>query len=393
MTSVWKGKGDRECLQNHRGITVSSAIGTIEEEIVYNRVINMVKFTQVQAGGMKGGWTADHVFTLRNIIALSLKQKRKIIVTFYDVVKAFDRADMDNMLVAMHDNGVTGKVWRLVKCLNEGLTARISTKSGLTQEIRRETGWKQGGKLMVPLFAKMMDTLASDMMANGMGITIGNSTIPSLLFVDDNVLFAEGEVQQEATLNNVNEFAAKHKIEWGTPKCKTMEIGNHKEERSVWKLGEKEIEKCSEYKYLGEQISRNGNNKENLQERFDKVQNCVRAITTSCKNAVMKRIGTKVTLLLHESVTVPTLLYNAETWTLNKTEKKLIDRVEIYAIKKTLGLPQTTPTAGIVRTTGVLFASIRVEMKQLLYLHKVLRQDPEHWTRTTLMVLKDLNHG
>ena len=86
MTSVWKGKGNRECLQNHRGITVSSAIGTIAEEIVYNRVINMVKFTQVQAGGMKGGWTADHVFTLRNIIALSLKQKRKIIVTFFDVL-------------------------------------------------------------------------------------------------------------------------------------------------------------------------------------------------------------------------------------------------------------------------------------------------------------------
>ena len=38
MTSVWKGKGDRECLVNHRGITVSSAIGTIAEEIVFNRV-------------------------------------------------------------------------------------------------------------------------------------------------------------------------------------------------------------------------------------------------------------------------------------------------------------------------------------------------------------------
>ena len=308
-------------------------------------------------------------------------------------MKAFDRADMDDMLVAMHDNGVTGKVWRLMKCLNEGLTAKISTKAGLTREIRRETGGKQGGKLMVPLFSKMMDTLASDMIEKDMGITVGNAKIPSLLFVDDNVSFAEGYVQQEETLKNVNEFAIKHKLEWGAPKCKTMEIGNHTEERSTWKLGRKDIEKCKTYKYLGEQISRNGRNKENLQERLTKVKNCVRAITTSCKSAVMRKIGSKVTLLLHESVTVPTLLYNSETWTLNKTEKSMIDKAELYAIKKTLGLPKTTPTAGIVVTTGVLFASIRVEMKQLLYLHKVLSKEPDHWTRITLMELKEQNHG
>ena len=225
---------------------------------------------------------------------------------------------------------------------------------------------------MVPLFSKMMDTLASDMMSKDMGINVGNVRIPSLLFVDDNVSFAEGYKQQEETLKNVNEFAIKHKLEWGASKCKTMEIGNHREERSTWKLGMKEIEKCSTYKYLGEQISRNGKNKENLHERFTKVKNCVRAITTSCRSALMRKIGSKVTLLLHESVTVPTLLYNSETWTLNKTEKKMIDKVEIYALKKTLGLPKTTPMAGIVVTAGMLFASIRVEMKQLLYLHKVL---------------------
>ena len=33
VTNVWKGKGDRERLENQRGITVSSTIGTIAEEI------------------------------------------------------------------------------------------------------------------------------------------------------------------------------------------------------------------------------------------------------------------------------------------------------------------------------------------------------------------------
>ena len=37
ITSIWKGRGDREKMENHRGITVSSAIGTIAEEILFNR--------------------------------------------------------------------------------------------------------------------------------------------------------------------------------------------------------------------------------------------------------------------------------------------------------------------------------------------------------------------
>ena len=107
----------------------------------------------------------------------------------------------------------------------------------------------------------------------------------------------------------------------------------------------------------------------------------------------MKRVGAKVALDLHEAVTMSTLLYNSETWTLNKMEKNLMNRAEIYAIKKVLGLPKTTPTAGIVFSTGILFTSVRIEMKQLIFLQKVLKKDENHWTRVTLMALKELNHG
>ena len=62
ITNIWKGKGDRELMDNQRGITVSSSIGTIPEEILNKRLTKTVKFTQAQAGGKKGACTADHVF-------------------------------------------------------------------------------------------------------------------------------------------------------------------------------------------------------------------------------------------------------------------------------------------------------------------------------------------
>ena len=393
ITNVWKGKGDRESMDNQRGITVSSAIGTIAEEIVFNRITNLMDFTQAQAGGRKGSSPADHIFIIRNIISIAKADKRNIIITFYDVRKAYDKADMNDMLYSLNKSNVSGRLWRLTKSLNQGLTARVNTKAGITREIKRETGGKQGGKVIVPLFAKMMDNWADDCMESQTGVVIGETSIPGLLYMDDLASMAEGYSQQEQTLHQVNEFSIKHKLEWGQAKCKVMELGYHKEKRSSWKLGDKEISSCQSYKYLGEKISRDGKNDENLKERSNKVRATVRSIMTCCKSDIIKRMATKVMIQLHESQTVSSLLYNSETWTLNSKERNFLDQIELYAWKKMIGLPQTTPTAGIIYTTGSFFASIRVEIRQLTYLQKVLQRKDGHWTRVTLNILEEKNVG
>ena len=91
ISNVWKGKGDREKMENQRGITVSSSVGTIVEEIMTDRLMQTINFTQAQAGGRKGGSTTDHVFVLKAIISTALKRGMELIVTFYDIKKAYDR--------------------------------------------------------------------------------------------------------------------------------------------------------------------------------------------------------------------------------------------------------------------------------------------------------------
>ena len=58
-----------------------------------------------------------------------------------------------------------------------------------------------------------------------------------------------------------------------------------------------------------------------------------------------------------------------------------------------LGLPKTTPTAAIMFATGALYASIRAQIKQLIYLHRVLLKGEQHWTYTTLHALQRHNRG
>ena len=58
-----------------------------------------------------------------------------------------------------------------------------------------------------------------------------------------------------------------------------------------------------------------------------------------------------------------------------------------------LGLPTTTPNAAVMVCSGAMYASIRVQVKQLLYLHKVLQKEDDHWTKLTLKVLIDYDIG
>ena len=85
----------------------------------------------------------------------AIQNQKNMFVTFYDVSKAYDRADVEDMLVTVWERGLKGKLWRLMKCLNMNLTAKIKTRHGLTEEILRKAGGKQGGKNFGFLFAKM----------------------------------------------------------------------------------------------------------------------------------------------------------------------------------------------------------------------------------------------
>ena len=67
--------------------------------------------------------------------------------------------------------------------------------------------------------------------------------------------------------------------------------------------------------------------------------------------------------------------------------------MEIWAWKSMLGLPKTTPTAAVMYCTGAMYASVRIEAKQLIYLHKVLHKPDGHWTKLTLYSLKEHQIG
>ena len=394
ITSVYKQRGDREELKNQRGITVSSSVGTIPEEIIDKRINKVMKFSQFQAGGRKGCSTVDHIFIIRGIISYALHLKKRIFITMFDVEKAYDRADIQDMMHIAWKDGVRGKLWRLMRVLNTELTANVNTKYGKTRKIHRESGGKQGGKIIVTLFSRLMDTLSEELGNNvNAGILINEQKLNDLLYVDDALTLAEGKKQQVETLKSVDEFATKHKIKWGASKCKVLEIGKHTNPQKSWKLGELEIEGADTYKYLGDYICRKGNNRRNIEERCNKMKVATREIINCGTSTSMKYLNAKILIELHETISIPSLLNNGEAWLLTGGDLADLEKAEIWSLKRILNLPPKTPTAAIKFETGTLLMDIRIDKMQLIYLHKVLQRQADHWTQHILNSLDQIKIG
>ena len=142
------------------------------EELIDNRILKTISYTQAQGGGIKGCSTYDHIFLIRSLIAISLKEKRPTFLSFYDVSKAFDTVDNEDMLAIMWQKGLKGKTWRLLKDLTSNLKASVRTRHGNTREIDMEVGGRQGSKLTGRMFSKLMDLLAEQVIHSEQGIAI-----------------------------------------------------------------------------------------------------------------------------------------------------------------------------------------------------------------------------
>ena len=132
-----------------------------------------------------------------------------------------------------------------------------------------------------------------------------------------------------------------------------------------WKLGDKEITSTDRYTYLGDIITADGKNTENLENRKEKLQRATRRVLADSRIDVIQNLGVKTVLKFHEAKTILAILNNCDTWILTKTDRNKLDKMEVWAYKKLLNLPITTPTAAVIFESRSLFTSVRVINKQL----------------------------
>ena len=239
-----------------------------------------------------------------------------------------------------------------------------------------------------------MDLLSEELLQLGDGFKLDEEFIIAvLLWVDDVVSCVDGEEDQLIMLKRIHEFAIKHRLIWGQSKCKVMRIGKHNDAPKQWPLGDMMIEETDSYKYLGDFISNDGKNSKNIDSRRQKINTTTVAINSIASSEILRGIETSVLLNLHGKKNISQLLANAESWSLNRSEKMELERIEIQALKYLFDLPAHTPTPAIIYSLGTLYTNQRVDKKRFMYLHRILNMNQDQYPSKTFHTLEKLNIG
>ena len=116
-------------------------------------------------------------------------------------------------------------------------------------------------------------------------------------------------------------------------------------------------------------------------------------INSIASTEILRKIETSVLLELHDKITIPGLLANAESWSLLKTETTELEKIEYQALRNLFDLPLHTPLPAIIFSLGTLYTQLRIEKKRLIYLHTLLNRPSTNWTNKAFHILEEQNLG
>ena len=153
----------------------------------------------------------DQIFILKEMLASRIG--KKTYTCFIDIRKAYDRVWRDGLWKALWDQGVNGKMWRVLRSYYAKVQSCAIVNGELTEWFDLHVGVRQGCVLSPILFDIFMDGMAREIKVRGLGVDVdGGERLACLLYADDLVLIAETKEDLQKQLDAVHEFCRKWRV-------------------------------------------------------------------------------------------------------------------------------------------------------------------------------------
>ncbi len=392
--------GDKENLNNYRGIAVNSIVGKLFTRIMTARVEKDVEQRNVlgrtQHGFRKGWRGTDAIFTLLHIIEKYDRGMAKLALAFLDLRKAYDRVSRMELWRTLAQQGYGGKWLKIVQSMYQDLHAQVVLGDITTKEVQLQEGVKQGCPMSPILFAIYVAELGSRMEQSGMGALLGEGRVPAIFFADDMVIVGGSAAELQDLLDIVADYGEEKRMSFNDKKSqvlKNWESGTP----LTWKVGREviqegqeqdiEIGETEDYKYLGVTIDMSRKaTKRQMEKAVKKASQMTGRIKATVQGGLAKTlIGSE----LWEKQAIPSILFGAE---ILQFTKKNMDDIEVAQNRMARELLGASPQVAVEALRGELGwwpTAHRVARTQLSYLGHLIRLDDDKWAKMALLEQMD----
>ena len=253
-----------------------------------------------------------------------------------DYAKAFDCVDHNKLWKILKEMGIPDHLTCLLRNLYAGQEATVRTGHGTIDWFHIGKGVRQGCILspcLFNLYAKYIMRNAWLEQAQA-GISIVRRNINNLRYADDTTLMAESEEQLKSLLMKGNEESEKVGLKLNIQKTKIRASSPI----TSWQIDGETVETVADFIFLGSKIIADC-------DCSHEIIRCLvlgRKVMTNLDSVLKSRdiiLPTKVHLV--KAMVFPVVMYECESWTVKKAERRRIDAFELWYWRRFLRVPWT----------------------------------------------------
>jgi hypothetical protein len=151
LANVWPihKAGDKHNWSNYRNISLLCSIFKLYETFLNNRLMawaeNQGKIALTQGGFRSHRGCIEHVYVFFETLIMRRQKKEPTYACFLDFKKAFPSVDRTCLAAVLHEIGVQGKTWRILRQLYSGRPEEQDTGGGRHHTHLRSRDWPEGG--------------------------------------------------------------------------------------------------------------------------------------------------------------------------------------------------------------------------------------------------------
>ena len=224
--------------------------------------------------------------------------------------------------------GVSEHLINLCKNLYNNSKCAVRTSRGLSEKFTVRSGVRQGCVLSPLLFITYIDNICK------LSITNNDNNINEILFADDQVIIAETEHELQQHLDNLKRIREEYSMRINKDKTEVMVINKGTIHSNV-QIGNEKVTNVSELNYLGSIISSNGKVSTEIDNNYNKASQILGQLTPVLKN---KHVNLDTKRTLYNTIFIPSLCYQCQTWTLTSQEKRKITTTEMRCLRRILNI-------------------------------------------------------
>ena len=278
ITSLYKRKGERNDLNNDRGIFNVVKICSLMDKLVYNDKKKIIdsNISSSNIGGRRNRNIRDHLLVVNAVLHDLKNTKENIDIEIFDVKKCFDKMWSSETANDIYEAGVKDDNFVLIANSNKSCQIAVKTPWGsLTPRVEFKNIEMQGGVLTPLKCSVQMDTLGLECLSSVEHSKIlykykGFVNIPPLEYVDDVLTITKCSTDSIKMNALVQSKVECKKLELSDTKCFKMHVGKNVSNCPKLSINNEEMKTSSSEKYLGDVISSSGEIDANVQMRHDK---------------------------------------------------------------------------------------------------------------------------